>query len=62
MTIREPNYPEGLTQDSGLTWRVLAARLGVNDRRGLELRLPAGPGQRRESGRSANPDSGGHGG
>ena len=62
MTIKEPNYQGGLARVPGLTWRGLASRLGVNDRRLLELRLPAGPGQRRGSGLSTNPGSGGHGG
>ena len=61
MTIKEPNYVEGLARVSGLTWRGLASRLGGNDRR-RELRLPARPGLRRESGGNANRDTGGQGG
>ena len=66
MTIKEPNkvpnYVEDLARFPGLTWRDLASRMGVSDRRGLELRLPEGPGRRRESGGGANPDRDGHGG
>ncbi len=53
---------ERLRKESGLTWRSLASRMGVNDCRGLQLRLPAGPGRRRESGGNANRDTGGRGG
>jgi len=62
MTIKGPNYLEGLARAPGLTWRDLASRMGVNDRRGLQLRLPAGPGRRRGSGGNANRDHDGHGG
>ena len=62
MTNQGRNYMEGMARVSGLTWQGLASRLGLNDRRRLELRLPAGPGQRRGSGRSANPDTDRHGG
>ena len=40
-----PGGLERLREESGLTWRGLASRLSVNDRRRLELRLPAGPGR-----------------
>lgn len=53
---------ERLRKESGLTWRSLASRMDVKDCRRLELRLPAGPGRRRESGGNANPDTGGRGG
>ena len=62
MTIKEPNYAQGLARCPGLTWRGLASRMGVNDRRGLELRLPAGRGRRRESGGNDNRHHDGHGG
>ena len=62
MTIKEPNYLEGLARAPGLTWRDLASRMGVNDCRRSQLRLPAGPGRRRGSGGSANRDTGGQGG
>ena len=62
MTIKEPNYVEGLARVSGLTWRGLASRLDVNDRRRPGLRLPAGPGQQRETGGNGNPGSDGQGG
>ncbi len=62
MTIKEPNYLGGLARAPGLTWRDLASRLGVDDHRGLELRLPAGPGWRRQYGGDANRDHDGHGG
>ncbi len=57
-----PGGLERLRKESGLTWRSLASRMDVNDRRGLQLRLPAGPGRRRESGENANRDTGGSGG
>ena len=47
---------ERLREESGLTWRSLASRMDVNDCRRPELRLPAGPGRRREYGGDANPD------
>ena len=62
MTVKEPNYVEGLARVSGLTSRDLASRLGVDERRRLGLRLPAGPGQQRESGGNGNPDPDGRGG
>ena len=62
MTIKEPNYLEGLARGPGLTWRGLAARMDVSERRELELWLPAGPGRWREYGGDANPDPDGHGG
>ena len=60
MTTQERKYLEGIAP--GLTWRGLASRLGVNCQRRPALRLPAGPGQQRESGGNGNPDSGGQGG
>ena len=62
MTIKEPDYVEGLARVSGLTWRGLASRLSVNCQRRPALRLPAGPGRQRESGGNGNPDSDGQGG
>ena len=53
---------ERLRKESGLTWRSLASRMDVNDCRRPELRLPAGPGRRRESGGNANRDTDGQGG
>ena len=58
MTIKEPNYVERLARVSGLTWPGLASRLSVDERGRPGLRLPAGQGQRRESGGNGhrNPD------
>ena len=50
MTIQERKDVEA----PGLTWRGLASRLGRNDRRRPERRLPAGPCHRRHSGGSRN--------
>ena len=54
MTIQEGNNERKYMEAPGLTWRGLASRLGLNDRRRPELRLPAGPCQRRQSGGSGN--------
>ena len=61
MTIKEPNYVEGLARVSGLTWRGLASRLGVNCQRRPGLRLPAGPDRQRESGGNVSHGHDGHG-
>ena len=50
MTIPEGNNEKNNMEAAGLTWRGLASRLGRKDRRRLELRIPAGPGQQRHSG------------
>ena len=57
MTIKEPNYVERLARASGLTWRGLASRLGVDEHGRPGLRLPAGPCHQRESGGDGHPDS-----
>ena len=62
MTIKEPNYVQDLARCPGLTWRGLASRMGVNDRRRLQLRLPAGPAHRRKSGGKGNRAPGANGG
>ncbi len=54
MTIREWNNERKYMEAPGLTWRGLASRLGLDDRRRPELRLPAGPGHRLASGGSRN--------
>ena len=62
MIIKEPNYVERLARDSGLTWPGLASRLSVDERGRPGLRIPAGPGQQRESGGNGRPDPDGQGG
>ena len=62
MIIKEPNYVERLARASGLTWPGLASRLSVDERGRPGLRIPAGPGQRRESSGNGRPDSEGQGG
>lgn len=62
MTLKEPNYVQDLAGCPGLTWRGLASRMGVNDLRRLQLRLPAGPAHRRKSGGKGNRAPGANGG
>lgn len=62
MIIKEPNYVQGLARCPGQTWRGLASRRGVNDHRGLELRLPAAPAHRRKFGGRGNLAPGANGG